>query len=243
MAPMFCPSCGKQLLLAGQKFCAHCGGDLSILAGEAQPVRSSPPGAAPPPARATPLLDAAGITPAPTAPPAFVPGNLAPWLEGPPSSSGGPARGSAARSEGPIVVNEEDKHSTEVLVAAVCAGIAIAATVLPWVQTNFLGISASAIQGEPILIAPPAAALIAYWRLQSDPPLSRTSVAVYGQRLAFGIGLLLCLIIVGEMNNASSTLGLFGTSYGISLGIGFYAYAGASVVGLIASFLTSIYGG
>jgi len=33
MAPMFCPHCGKQLLLAGQKFCAYCAGDLSILAG------------------------------------------------------------------------------------------------------------------------------------------------------------------------------------------------------------------
>jgi len=28
---MSCPTCGNQLLLSGQKFCARWGGDLSIL--------------------------------------------------------------------------------------------------------------------------------------------------------------------------------------------------------------------
>jgi hypothetical protein len=41
MAPMFCPHCGKQLLLAGQRFCAYCAGDLSILAGSERPAPSS----------------------------------------------------------------------------------------------------------------------------------------------------------------------------------------------------------
>ena len=41
MAPMFCPSCGKQLLVSGQMFCAHCGGDLGILEEEASPRPSS----------------------------------------------------------------------------------------------------------------------------------------------------------------------------------------------------------
>jgi hypothetical protein len=38
---MFCPHCGKQLLLAGQRFCAYCAGDLSILAGGERPAPSS----------------------------------------------------------------------------------------------------------------------------------------------------------------------------------------------------------
>jgi zinc-ribbon domain len=41
MAPMFCPHCGEQLLLAGQKFCAYCAGDLSVLAGSERPALPS----------------------------------------------------------------------------------------------------------------------------------------------------------------------------------------------------------
>jgi hypothetical protein len=41
MAQMFCPHCGKQLLLAGQRFCAYCAGDLSILGGSERPAPSS----------------------------------------------------------------------------------------------------------------------------------------------------------------------------------------------------------
>jgi hypothetical protein len=38
---MFCPHCGKQLLLASQKFCAYCAGDLSVLAGSERPALPS----------------------------------------------------------------------------------------------------------------------------------------------------------------------------------------------------------
>lgn len=31
MAAIYCPHCGKELLLAGQKFCAYCAGDLRVL--------------------------------------------------------------------------------------------------------------------------------------------------------------------------------------------------------------------
>jgi len=41
MAPLFCPHCGKQLLLVGQKFCAYCAGDLNALEGSEGPARSS----------------------------------------------------------------------------------------------------------------------------------------------------------------------------------------------------------
>jgi hypothetical protein len=68
MAPMFCPSCGKQLLLAGQRFCAHCGGDLSMLVESPQPAPASPAAAASPPPPATSPLDAAGIARTPVSP-------------------------------------------------------------------------------------------------------------------------------------------------------------------------------
>jgi hypothetical protein len=40
MSPLFCPHCGKQLLLVGQKFCAYCAGDLNALAGNEGPASS-----------------------------------------------------------------------------------------------------------------------------------------------------------------------------------------------------------
>ena len=60
MAPMFCPNCGKQLVLTGQKFCAHCGGDLNILAEDAQPAASSASVAVLEPGSVIPSLVAAG---------------------------------------------------------------------------------------------------------------------------------------------------------------------------------------
>ena len=60
MAPMFCPNCGKQLVLTGQKFCAHCGGDLNILAEDAQPAASSASVAVPEPGSVIPSLVGAG---------------------------------------------------------------------------------------------------------------------------------------------------------------------------------------
>lgn len=63
MAPMFCPTCGKQLLLSDQKFCAYCGGDLGMLAEGASPSSSALGSSA---ASATPLLDAAGYARAPS---------------------------------------------------------------------------------------------------------------------------------------------------------------------------------
>jgi hypothetical protein len=62
---MFCPNCGKQLLLTGQKFCAHCGGDLNILAEDAQPAASSAPVAVPEPGPVIPSLVGAGPIPTP----------------------------------------------------------------------------------------------------------------------------------------------------------------------------------
>ncbi len=61
---MFCPSCGKALLVAGQKFCAHCGGNLGILEEEASPRPSSEATRS---VEATVRAEARGIGPASTA--------------------------------------------------------------------------------------------------------------------------------------------------------------------------------
>ena len=233
MTPIFCPHCGKQLLLSGQKFCAYCAGDLSPLAEGERTGSTTPSASTSTPTVASPLPDVPGITRAAvsSAPPVLTTSDAA---------IDRLARESAARRQTPLPPSQIEDRPTEIVVAAACAGIALLSTVLPWAQT-VLGISVSALQGEPILLVPPAGALVAYWQLQSGPPQSLTSGAVYGLRLAYGIGLVLCLIILGEMNNANSTLGIFGASGAISLGIGFWAYAAASAVGLVASFLTDIY--
>jgi putative effector of murein hydrolase LrgA (UPF0299 family) len=132
-------------------------------------------------------------------------------------------------------------------VAALCGAVAVLATALPWVQTQtqmtYLNATVTALQNAPILLVPPAVALLAYWRLRSDPPASMTGAAIYSQRLAFGVGIVLCVLLVGEMNNTNQVLGYFGLSnaVNISLEIGFYAYSAASAVGLIASLLTTVY--
>jgi hypothetical protein len=135
----------------------------------------------------------------------------------------------------------------QTFVAAVCGAVAIVATALPWVQTQtqttYLNSTVSALQNAPILLVPPAVSFLAYWRLRSNPPQSMTGVAIYSQRLAFGVGLVLCVLLVGEMNNTNQVLGYFGLSnaVSISLEIGFFGYAAASAVGLLASLLTTVY--
>jgi zinc-ribbon domain len=105
---MFCPNCGKQLLLPGQKFCAYCAGDLSILGEGVQPASSQSVSASSP-VSASPLFDAAGHYRAPASHPAspslpinqqspmspssFVPGTLAPWLSSSVSGTSGTNEG------------------------------------------------------------------------------------------------------------------------------------------------------
>jgi hypothetical protein len=112
---MFCPNCGNQLHLTDQKFCAHCGGDVSMLAQDkaasspvvvpSPPVSATPlldaagykrseasvPDVTPQPVSATPLLDAAGITHGAKAP-GLKPGTPAPWSPGASSSLDDSAR-------------------------------------------------------------------------------------------------------------------------------------------------------
>jgi len=127
-------------------------------------------------------------------------------------------------------------------VAAACAAVALIATVLPWVQTNsgYFNVSVSAIQNAPIYLAPPGGALIAFWRLQSRWPELMTSGPVYGLRLAFGIAIVFCLIDLGSINNTNQVAGYFVGSNVVSLAVGFWAYAAASVSGLIASFAIKV---
>ena len=137
---------------------------------------------------------------------------------------------------------EPVKRSMGILVAGACAVVALIATVLPWVQTNagYFNMSVNAIQNAPIYLVPPGGALIAFWRLQSRCPESMTSGPVYGLRLAFGIAIVFCLIDLGGLNNANQVAGLFVGSNVVSFAVGFWAYAVASAIGLIASFAIKI---
>jgi hypothetical protein len=59
MAPMFCPSCGKQLIVTGQKFCAYCAGDLSIIGEGARLAPRATAGVPPVAPLDTPIVEGA----------------------------------------------------------------------------------------------------------------------------------------------------------------------------------------
>lgn len=246
MAPMFCPSCGKQLIVTGQRFCAYCAADLSILAAGPRPAPSSPPAAASPPVSATPRLEAAGIKPGPAASPQFVPGTLAPWARGEePSSLAGtvnevaqPLAGeTAARRQGPSSIAGAPTTATpqDLLIAAGCSAGALVATALPWAN-RILAPSLAGLQFVFPLI-PPLAALVVCWMLHSNMPESLSTGRMWGLRISFVIGIAAAVVVLIAFGQTQTS---YGYSYSVSdvaqPAIGLWLYLLACGAGLVFSF-------
>ena len=203
-----CPQCGSGLQLAGMRFCANCGFDLSVLRPPSLPVApTSPVAPTPPPA---PWLGAAQVA--------------NPW----PS----PVAPAPSASIGPIVAGPQ-----ELIVAAGCAAGALIATVLPWYSTVLGSASVSGLQFVFPVIAP-VVALIAYWKLHANPPESLTRGWMYTLRISLAAGLVIAAwILMAVANSTTTSFGYtYNTSSLAQPSVGIWLFGLACAVGAVFSF-------
>ena len=209
MSLRHCPHCGTALPATGMRFCGTCGFDLSTLTTPSIPVASTFP-----------------VIPAP--PPA-------PWAGAGQVAHLGPSPVTPPPSApiGPIVAGPQ-----ELIVAAGYAAGALIATVLSWYSTVLGSASVSGLQFVYPVIAP-VVALIAYWKLHTNPPGSLTSGRMYALRISLAAGLVVAVLILITVGNATTT-----TSYGYTYNtssvaqpsVGIWLYGLACAVGAVFSF-------
>ena len=205
-----CPQCGSGLQLAGMRFCANCGFDLSVLRPPSPPVAPTSPVAPTPPS--APWVGAAQVA--------------NPW-----SSPVAPA---PSASIGPIVAGPQ-----ELIVAAGCAAGALIATVLPWYSTVLGSASVSGLQFVFPVIAP-VVALIAYWKLHAKPPESLTRGWMYTLRISLAAGLVIAAwILMVVANSTTTSFGYtYNTSSLAQPSVGIWLFGLACAVGAAFSFKT-----
>jgi len=234
VAPMFCPNCGKQLLLAGQKFCAYCAGDLGALAEGVPPASPSASAVSSTPASRTPPL---ALSPRPPATPAaFVPGSLAPWLSGP---AGGAVRASPPK---PTATNGPPLLQLGIAIAALCTFILPFASASESYSGTSLSLSVSLldiiqkmnwtsyIEMLLIVFGGAAAAVAALLRL-NNPRMSTAAVTLLGF-IAMAAGYVWMLAEWnGELAQAASFYSYVGVNVGLQPSLGLWVGLAAAVVG------------
>jgi hypothetical protein len=133
----------------------------------------------------------------------------------------------------PVAVSASSP-STALLVAAACGFIALVAAFLPWIQASgFTRISENAVSQWPILLIPPVIAIGASVMALSQKP--RQAAPAYIVLLAFVVGIALCIAPLNDYNSLNSSLGDVSGMGMYSIGFGFLAYLGASVLGIASS--------
>jgi hypothetical protein len=234
---LYCPHCGKQLLQEGQRFCAYCAADLSVLGdiqafGPSSPSTAKPLGAPP-----TATASAVGGVASSGGSTSSTPLGASSVTPTSPSSAYAAAPPRSGETEMPVIVQ---------------VGIAITALatfILPFmtVSATYLGQSASqsvslldTIQHSNWTSSPEAllivgggvAALVLALLRLSNPAMFSAKVTLIGFA-AMAVGY---VWILAEWENAVSQITDFYTYLGIGIGqgIGLWAGLAAAVIGGIA---------